>query len=120
MPAMLGFLMTAVILPVLGVGSVLIPWAAVELLFLRNYPLGFGLAILYAIVVVVRQITEPRVVAGSLGLHPLATVVAMYAGLRFLGFFGMLLGPMALILGKILFGRPKAEPGGKPEGREHP
>ncbi len=120
-PLLLALVVAVVdILPVLGVGSVLIPWAAVELLFLRNYPLGFGLAILYAIVVVVRQITEPRVVAGSLGLHPLATVVAMYAGLRFLGFFGMLLGPMALILGKILFGRPKNEPSGKPEGREHP
>lgn len=89
-------------LPILGVGTVLVPWAVV-LLLRKNFYLGFGLLILYFAVLVLRQILEPRLVGNSLGLHPLLTLFASYAGWQLLGFLGMVLGPMLALLGKTLF-----------------
>lgn len=89
------------ILPVFGVGIVLLPWAAV-LLVSKQFYVGFGLLITYAIVMVVRQIIEPRVVSGSLGLHPLLTLFCMYVGYRLFGIPGMMLAPAAAI---VLAGR---------------
>ena len=86
------------ILPLLGVGTVLIPWALAEILFARDYYTGIGLFIIYVIITVVRQITEPKVVAGSLGLPPLLTLIAMYAGLKLFGFFGIIIGPFAVLV----------------------
>lgn len=86
---------TAVVdlLPVLGIGTVLLPWAAFVLLG-RQYFLGFGLLILYGTVLLLRQIVEPRLVGKSLGLHPLLTVFATYVGWRLFGLLGMLLAPV--------------------------
>ena len=50
-----------------------------------------------------RQIAEPKIVGGSIGLHPLATLVSMYAGLKLLGFTGLLIGPVTAIIAKSLF-----------------
>ncbi|MBQ9760449.1 MAG: sporulation integral membrane protein YtvI, partial [Clostridia bacterium] len=66
-------------LPILGVGTVLIPWSIVTLVQ-GNYFLGFGLLILYAVGALARQIMEPRLIGKSLGLHPLLTIFATYAG----------------------------------------
>ena len=84
------------ILPVVGVGIVLLPWAGVLLIGGRLY-LGLGLLITYAVVTVVRQILEPRVVSGALGLHPLLTLFCMYGGYRLFGILGMMLAPAAVI-----------------------
>lgn len=98
-------LLTAVVdmLPVLGVGTVLIPWAAVMLLQERFY-LGFGLLILYGVMLILRQIMEPRLVGKSLGLHPVLTLFAGYAGWRLFGVIGMILGPPVAMLLRIALG----------------
>lgn len=96
------------ILPVLGTGTVLIPWAIVSLL-LKNYSFGFGLLILYGVVTVVRQIAEPHLVGGSLGLHPLASLFFMFLGFQLFGVFGMLLGPAAAFIAKEFFVPSKRE-----------
>lgn len=76
------------ILPVLGVGTVLIPWALFELIT-KNYFLGIGLVILYLIITVIRNIIEPKFVGNSLDIHPLATLFTMLLGLNLFGFIGM-------------------------------
>ena len=68
------------ILPVLGTGTVLIPWAVISL-FTGNYGLGIGLLIVYALVTVIRQILEPHLVAMNVGLPPIVTLAGMYLGL---------------------------------------
>ncbi|MFR3992670.1 MAG: AI-2E family transporter [Angelakisella sp.] len=73
------------ILPSIGSGLFLIPWGAYHLLISRQTALGAGLLLLYAVVTVVRMWLEPRIVGGRIGLHPLATLTAMYAGLKILG-----------------------------------
>lgn len=90
-------LITAIvdILPVLGTGTVMIPWALYNL-FTGNYFLGIGLLVLYAIITVIRQILEPRVVGKQIGLYPLLTLACMFVGARFFGFWGMLGLPVAV------------------------
>ena len=85
------------LLPILGVGTVLLPWAVVAF-FQKNFFLGFGLSVLYLIVLILRQILEPRLVGKSLGLHPLIALFAAYVGWQLLGFWGMALGPVAALL----------------------
>lgn len=83
------------IMPILGVGGVLLPWAII-LFILKNIPLGIGMLVLYLVIAFVRNTAEPKLVGKQIGLHPLATLIFMYLGLRFLGFIGMFLFPVTL------------------------
>ena len=90
----LAFLIALVdFLPLLGTGIILIPWAAVSLL-LGEVKLGIGLLILYAVSSLIRQILEPKLIGDGLGLHPLLSLLSMYAGLRLFGVWGMILAPL--------------------------
>ena len=89
------------ILPVLGSGAVLLPWAAIELLLGRP-SLGAGLAALWGVITLVRNVAEPRIVGQQLGLHPVATVTAMYMGLHLAGFLGMIAAPLLAMLAVFL------------------
>lgn len=80
--------------PVLGVGTVLLPWAALRLIQ-QDYALGFGILGLYIVIWLVRSILEPKLLGKELGLDPLLTLVCIYAGFRLWGLFGMLLAPIA-------------------------
>ncbi len=89
------------VLPVLGVGIVLIPWGLFSLAAGRM-ALGIGLLILYAVITVVRQLVEPRLVGVSLGLHPLCSLLSMFAGLWCFGVWGMLCAPFAVrMIGEV-------------------
>ncbi len=92
------------ILPVIGVGTVLIPWAAVKLIA-GSYYQGFGLLIIFAVVSIVREIFEPRIIGKSIGLHPLATLFSMYLGLELCGFIGLISFPVLVIIIKTIFVR---------------
>lgn len=87
------------ILPVFGAGVVLIPWA-IFLFISKQYSLGCGILILYGTVTVIRQIAEPRLVGKELGIHPLASLFCMFAGLKLFGFVGILFAPMVAIIVK--------------------
>lgn len=83
-------------LPVFGVGTVLIPWALVSLLS-EDYVKAVSLVIIYAVVALVRSITEPHIVGKSIGLHPLASIISVYIGFEFFGIFGMFFMPLIVI-----------------------
>ena len=85
------------ILPVLGTGGVLIPWAVI-LAVIGNYPLAAGVLILYVIITVVRNSVEPRIVGKQIGLHPLLTLIAMFTGVSLAGLPGLILLPMAVMI----------------------
>ena len=88
-------------LPVFGTGTVLLPWAA--LLFLvGNVPRGLALVALYAVIYLVRSVTEPRLVGARAGLPPVAALAAMYAGFRAMGVGGMVVMPLVAMLIKQL------------------
>ncbi|SFS71450.1 sporulation integral membrane protein YtvI [Marininema halotolerans] len=93
-------IVTAIVdlLPYLGVGSVLIPWSLV-LLLTGDIEVGIGLAILYLIIILVRQTIEPKLVASNIGLNPLFTLFALFVGLKLMGVIGLIAGPtLAVIL----------------------
>ena len=96
-------LITAVvdILPVLGVGTVLIPWSIV-CLATGDVKRCIGLIILYIVTVMIRQFTEPRILGGNLGIHPLLTLFSMFIGFKLFGILGMIGGPL-LITGIRIF-----------------
>ena len=76
------------ILPVLGTGTIIIPWAIIEF-FNGNVPDAIGLGVLYAVITVIRQILEPRVIGESIGLYPLVTLISMYLGAKYFGAIGL-------------------------------
>jgi predicted PurR-regulated permease PerM len=89
------------ILPVLGTGTILIPWAVYSL-FTGNVGLGIGLIVLYALITVIRQILEPRLVSMNVGIHPVITLLGMYLGVRLFGVFGIFILPITFFLIKAL------------------
>lgn len=89
------------IFPILGSGTVLIPWGIISLLR-GNIGLGVGLLVLYVIITVLRQYIEPKLVAGQLGLPPAATLVAMYLGLKIFGIPGIFMLPLIITILKVL------------------
>ena len=89
------------ILPVLGTGTILIPWAIFNL-FTGNIGLGIGLVVIYILITVIRQVIEPRLVAMNVGLHPAITLFGMYLGVQVFGFFGIFILPITFVLVKAL------------------
>lgn len=95
------------ILPVLGTGTVLIPWALVCFLQ-KDIILGMGLLGVYTIITLTRSVLEPRLVGKHLGLDPLVTLLAIYAGYRLWGLAGMLIAPvLAVVVSQILLPQQK-------------
>lgn len=84
-------------LPVFGTGTVLIPWAAVQLIG-RNWRYGGTLLVIYLICYFLREILEARMMGNRVGLSSLETLMAMYAGLQLFGLWGFFLGPVGLLL----------------------
>lgn len=89
------------VIPVLGTGTIVLPWAAYSLI-VGDYGMAIGLIIMYVTVTVIRQIVEPKLVAGQLGLPPFVTLIAMYLGLKIFGVLGVFVLPIVIIMLKLL------------------
>ena len=76
------------IFPVVGAGTILVPWAVISLLQGKGLQ-ALGLAILYVVILVVRQFLEPKVVGKQVGLPPLVTLACMFVGTSLFGVWGL-------------------------------
>ncbi len=85
------------IIPVLGTGTVLIPWTIYSFIS-GDIAMGIGLLVLYVVITVIRQIIEPKLVAGQAGLSPIVTIIAMYVGTKTIGILGFFILPFCVIL----------------------
>lgn len=85
------------LLPIVGTGTVLVPWGA-YLLITGNLYQGLGLIILFLFITVFRRVIEPKLLGSAMGLNPLLTLVAMYIGLQLMGLVGMFIFPAILII----------------------
>ena len=95
-------------LPILGTGTILIPWSLVS--FLQGDHLkAVGLLSIYAVAALLRSILEPRLVGKHLGLDPLVTLFSLYVGYRFWGLFGMLLAPLLAVTATQLLLPPETQ-----------
>jgi len=83
------------VFPVLGTGTIVIPWAIISL-FQGRYYLALGLALLYLIVTVVRHFVEPKVVGDQLGIAPIVAIICIYLGFVWFGVVGAILFPVIM------------------------
>lgn len=90
------------IIPVLGTGTVLIPWALFNLIT-GDFGQGIGLIILYIVITVLRQVLEPKLVANQAGLPSIVTIMAMFLGAKLFGAFGVILTPLTIIILKLMY-----------------
>ncbi len=85
-------------LPVFGTGTVMLPWAVIELLS-NNYRMMFGLLAIWLIGQLVRQVIQPKIVGDSIGMDAIPTLFLLYIGYRAAGVLGMILAvPIGIIL----------------------
>ncbi len=92
------------ILPILGVGTVLNPWA-LWLLVTGEYGFALTVFLTYIAIFIIRQFLEPKLVSKQFGIHPIITLMAMYAGFKTMGFIGMLVGPLILMALRCIFAK---------------
>lgn len=85
------------VLPYLGTGLVFVPWIIYEAIA-GEMGLAIGIGVIYTLVLVQRQIMEPKILASNIGVNPLATLIALFAGFKFIGFLGLIVGPVTLVL----------------------
>ena len=100
------FLMALIIavidfLPILGVGTVLLPWSAL-LMIQGDFHRAVGMLILFVIMYIVRQFAEPRLIGGFMGIHPFLTLFAAFVGYRLAGIAGMIFAPILIYLWKLI------------------
>lgn len=85
------------ILPILGTGSVLVPWAS-YLLFAGDTYTGVGLLILFLFITVFRRIIEPKILGDSVGIGALSALISLYVGFKLVGVIGVFIGPLVVII----------------------
>lgn len=90
------------LLPLFGAGVVMIPWA-IYLFFTGNIPLAIAVGVIWIIWAVLKQLMEPKMVSNQMGMHPIFTLLGMYTGFRICGVFGLMLGPIVLLIIKNVF-----------------
>lgn len=84
------------ILPIAGSGGILVPWAIVSLI-LGNVGQAIGIIVIYAVITIIRQYIEPKIVGDSLGVNPIITLAGLYFGLKLFGFLGMFVVPICIM-----------------------
>ena len=85
------------ILPVLGTGGIMIPWALLMAVY-GNYSLALELFLIYVVITVIRNVIEPKIIGGQLGLHPVVTLICMFIGVDFFGVPGLFGLPICVSL----------------------
>ncbi|PYI57167.1 sporulation integral membrane protein YtvI [Paenibacillus flagellatus] len=87
------------VLPILGTGSVIVPWAA--FVFVKGETtLALGLLALFVVITIFRRIVEPKILGDSIGLGALPTLVGIYIGFKLMGVVGLFLGPIVIMIYK--------------------
>ncbi|MFS0636386.1 sporulation integral membrane protein YtvI [Mesobacillus foraminis] len=90
------------VIPYLGTGAVFVPWIIFEAVA-GDMSRAVGLGVLYIVVLVQRQVMEPKILSSNIGLDPLATLISLFAGFKLLGFLGLIAGPVALVIINTLY-----------------
>ena len=84
-------------IPIIGAGTVMVPWAAVDLIT-GDYRQTIELMVIWGAIVLFRQVGEPKILGGQTGLSPILSLVGIYAGMRLAGVLGMVVGPLLLLV----------------------
>lgn len=82
------------LLPVIGVGTVLVPWS-IFAFATGDHFIGIGMLVIFLVHTVIRELLEPKILGKNLGIHPILSLLLIYAGYAFFGFFGLVIAPIA-------------------------
>lgn len=85
------------LMPIVGVGTALVPWAIFNLVT-GDFYLAVGLFVMFLVITVVRRIVEPKVLGDSVGIGALSALISLYIGLKLVGVIGIFLGPLVVII----------------------
>lgn len=88
---------TCDLLPYIGTAACFVPWILFTFIIGKTL-LGIGLLGLFGVIIVQRQMLEPKIIASNLGIDPLATLVVMFVGLKLMGIIGVLFGAIILVV----------------------
>lgn len=95
---LLAFLLAVMdFIPLIGAGTVMVPWAVVDLV-MGNYRKALALMVIWGVICLFRRLAEPKVVGDQTGLSPILSLISIYIGMRLGGVLGMILGPVAVLI----------------------
>ena len=84
-------------IPIIGAGTVMVPWAVIDLVLTR-FGEAAALMAVWGVIVVFRRVAEPKVLGDQTGLSPILSLVGIYLGMRIGGVLGMVIGPLLLLV----------------------
>lgn len=90
------------VLPILGAGSIMVPWSII-LILNNNNSIALAILGLFMFTVITKQLIEPKLVSKHISIHPIFTLVSMYTGFKLIGIIGLIIGPIILIVLKNIF-----------------
>ncbi|MBM7597724.1 sporulation integral membrane protein YtvI [Virgibacillus halotolerans] len=90
------------LLPYIGTGIIFIPWI-IYLFITADFSLTIGITIIYMIIVVSRQVLEPKILSSSMGINPLAALISLFVGIQLWGVTGIIIAPILLIFINALY-----------------
>lgn len=90
-------------IPIVGSGTVMVPWAVIDL-FTGRYERAAAVMIIWGVVALFRRVAEPKFVGNQTGLSPIASLISIYVGMRLAGVVGMILGPIVTLVVLNLLG----------------
>ena len=97
------------LLPILGAGTVLVPWAFADLL-LGNFPRAVSLLILLLIITIVRELAGPKIIGSYIGAPPIIALFSVYIGMKLFGFIGLILFPIITSVASSAFNEYNKKP----------
>lgn len=84
-------------IPIIGAGTVMVPWAFTAL-FTRDFTAALELMAIWGGIALFRRVMEPKFVGDQTGLSPILSLVSIYAGMKLAGVLGMVFGPVVLLV----------------------
>lgn len=90
------------LLPIVGTAIIFIPWL-IYLFIVGKYSLTIGVATVYVIIIIVRQIIEPKIVSTHIGIRPLTVLISLFFSFQLFGAIGVIFAPIIMILGHALY-----------------
>ena len=84
-------------IPIIGAGTVMVPWAVVDL-FMGNWFHAVELMLIWGVIALFRRVGEPKFVGDQTGLSPIVSLISIYIGWRVAGVLGMILGPTIALI----------------------
>lgn len=84
-------------LPIFGNGTLFIP-ISIICYVIGNPTLGTEILIMHLALFIFRRVTEPKLMSNQMGLSPLLSLIAMFAGMQLGGVLGLILAPVVVVV----------------------